>query len=470
MRRRYWNRTADCRSIPSPQSSPHGGEDGKQTPSPLRGEGRGEGHFLARRRQTGSPIQITGSRQLGLLFSLVCLLSPFPAFAADVSLHGFVQGNYSLNTAEDNPDGKDFKWSEERAQVKLEAAADPFRLFIKSDAFYDNIDKHSIIELREGYADYTSEKWDARIGRQVITWGVGDLLFINDVFPKDYEAYFSGRPMEYLKKGVDGAKIGIYPGFVSIELIAIPYFEPNNYPDSKRFWMYDPLSEITNRETQYPYRDFHKAETALRVYRDVAGFDTSLYYYHGFSRQPSVMPVTPAKLTLFYPELSVYGASVQGRAWDGVLSLETGYYDSRQDRDGTDTMIPNSQTRYLIGYQRQFWEDFTVGIQYYGEYLQDYSDYVQNLPTGFPQEKRLHQLGTVRLTQFLMHQTMRLSFFAFYGLSDGDYMLNPEVKYNLTDSIWVAVGGNVFGGGKQWSQFGQFAKDDNVYCQMRYEF
>ena len=122
--------------------------------------------------------------------------------AADVSLHGFVQGNYSLNTAGDNPDGKDFKWSEERAQIKLEATAEPFRLFIKGDAFHDNIDKHSMLELREGYADYTSEKWDARVGRQVITWGVGDLLFINDIFPKDYEAFFSGRPMEYLKKAL----------------------------------------------------------------------------------------------------------------------------------------------------------------------------------------------------------------------------------------------------------------------------
>jgi len=409
-----------------------------------------------------------------LIFIAVLLLFLLSsAFAADISLHGFVQGNYSMNSAEDNPDGKDFKWSEERAQMKLEAAADPFRLFLKGDAFRDNIDKHSILELREGYADYTSEKWDARIGRQVITWGVGDLLFINDVFPKDYEAFFSGRPMEYLKKGIDGAKVGLYPGFVNFELIATPYFEPNNYPDPNRFWMFDPMAGITNKETQEPYRDFHKAETALRVYRDVAGYDTSLYYYHGFSRQPSIMPddpVAPTKLTLFYPELSVYGASVQGRALDGVLSLEAGYYDSRQDRHGVDPIIPNSQMRYLIGYQRQLWADFTLGLQYYGEYMQDYSVYVQNLPSGFSPEKRLHQLASVRLTQFMINQTLRLSFFAFYGLSDRDYLLNPEVKYNITDSVWLAVGGNVFGGSKPWSQFGQFAKNDNVYAQVRYEF
>jgi hypothetical protein len=407
------------------------------------------------------------------LCSVLCHLSSSDAWAADVSLHGFAQGNYARNTVTGNPDGRDNKLSEERVQVKLEAAQDPVRLYIKSDAFYDNMDQHSILELREGYADYTSAKWDARVGRQVVTWGVGDLLFINDVFPKDYEAFFSGRPLEYLKKGADAAKVGVYPGFASIELIAIPYFEPNNYPDPKRFWMYDPLSGITTRETQDPYKDLRKTETALRIYRDVAGFDASLYYYHGYSRQPSALPdnsLAPTKLTLFYPGLSVYGASLQGRAWEGVLSLEAGYYDSRQDRGGTDPMVPNSQARCLAGYQAQLWEDFTAGLQYYGEYMTDYAEYGNSLPSGFPKEKRLYQHASIRLTQFLLHQTMRLSFFAFYGLSDEDYLLNPEFKYNVSDSIWLAVGGNFFGGGEPWTQFGQLAKDDNVYVQARYEF
>ncbi len=124
----------------------------------------------------------------------------------------------------------------------------------------------------------------------------------------------------------------------------------------------------------------------------------------------------------------------------------------------------------LLGYQRQLWDDCTIGIQYYGEYMEDNSAYEQNLPSGFPKEKRLHQLATVRMMQFLMHQTLRLSLFALYGLSDRDYLLNPEVKYSLTDSIWIALGGNIFDGGEAWSQFGQFAQDDNIYTQVRYEF
>lgn len=408
-----------------------------------------------------------------VLLSVLCLLYSSNAFASDLSLSGFLQGNYSLNTSSSNPDGGDFKWAEERLQIKLDANSEPFRFFIKSDAFYDNIDKKTDMELRESYIDYTANKWDIRLGRQIITWGLGDLIFINDIYPKDYEAFFSGRPMEYLKKGIDGIKAGIYPEFASFELVAIPFFEPNNFPDSNRFWMYDPMPGITNREEREPAGNFDNTEIALRVYRDIAGFDASLYFYRGYFRQPWMMPdnpMMPTKLTLFYPELSVYGASLQGRALDGVLSFEAGYYDSRQDRSGTDPMMPNSQTRFLIGYQRQMWEDFTIGLQYYGESMHDYSEYEKYLPTGFPKERKLHQLVTLRLTQFLVHQTMRLSFFVFYSPSDGDYMLNPEIKYSFTDKIWAAIGGNIFGGGEKWSQFGQLDKNDNVYIQMRYEF
>lgn len=411
--------------------------------------------------------------EICILCSMLCLLSSSNTSASDIPLHGFLQGNYSFDAGRSNPDGGNFKLAEERIQLKLDATKEPFHLFLKTDAFYDHSNREADLELREGYIDYTASSWDVRAGRQIITWGLGDLLFINDVFPKDYGAFFSGRPLEYLKKGVDGVKIGAYPGFASLELVVIPFFEPNKFPDAKRFWMFDPMPAIIDRDEKKPSVSLENTEVAFRAYRDIAGYDASLYFYRGFFRQPSAMPddpMIPSRLTLFYPKLTVYGASLQGKALDGVLSLEAGYYDFRQDRDGSDPMIPNAETRFLIGYQQQFWEDFTAGIQYYGEYMHDYTAYRKSLPPGLPKGKRLHDLVSVRLTQFLMHQTLRLSFFSFLSLSDGDYLLNPEVKYNFSDHIWTALGANIFGGGEKWGQFGQLNKNDNVYFQMRYEF
>lgn len=412
------------------------------------------------------------SASVMLSITFLLLLSPSHAVASDISLHGFLEGNYSLAIASKNPDGGDFKWANEWLQLRLDASKEPFRLFLRTDAFYDHIDDRGDVELREGYLDYTAGQWDVRIGRQVITWGVGDLLFINDTYPKDFEAFFSGRPLEYLKRGVDAVKVGIYPGFASFELVLMPSFNADRLPDPGRFHMFDPFPGI-NREKEKPAKNLENTAIALRAFRDVAGFDTSLYFYRGFFRQPSIMPDNPAiptRVSLFFPELSVYGASAQGRALEGILSLEAAYYDSRQDRRGADSMITNSRTKFLIGYQRQLWEDFTVGLQYYGEYMHDYSEYARNLPPGFPKEKRLQDLVTVRLTQFLKHQTLRLSFFSFYSPSDGDYFLNPEIKYSFTDHIWGAIGGIIFGGSEARFQFGQFDRNDNLYIQVRYEF
>ncbi len=404
-----------------------------------------------------------------VLMAVLSLLSG-PLYGADLSLNGFLQANYSYSVTRSNPDGGDLKWAEERLQLRLDLSGEALRLFSKTDLYYDHIQEEADPEFRELYLDYTAEVFDLRAGRQVITWGLGDLLFINDVFPKDYEAFFSGRPLEYLKKGVDGLKVGIYPGPVSMEVVVIPFFEPSNFPDARRFWLYDPMPMVAEREEEEPSSSIDNTELAVRVYGDLAGFDTSLYLYRGFFRQPSMMPRSPSGVTLFYPELSVYGVSLQGRAFDGILSLEAGYYDSRQDRDGSDPVVPNSQTRFLVGYQRQLREDLTAAVQYYAEYMHRYGAYEGHLPAGLPKDRRLSQLVSLRLTQLLMHQTLRLSFFSFWSPSEGDYLINPEVRYSFTDSVWAAAGAVIFGGGEAWSRFGQLDEDDNLYIQLRYEF
>ena len=395
------------------------------------------------------------------------LLAPLAA-RAEVALSGFLQQNTAANTVAANPDGRRYKWLEERAQLKLDASGGAWRLLAKGDFSYDHLGRQDQSELREGYVDYTAGNWDLRVGRQVITWGLGDLVFVNDVFPKDHEALFSGRPLEYLKRGVDAVKLGAYPEFANFELVLSPGFRESRIPDARRFHLYDPMPAVANRETIKP----GQGDAGLRIYRDVAGYDAALYLYRGFQRTPSMRPdsmTAPAKISYYYPQLSVYGASVSGRAGEGVLSLEAAYYDSREDRSGKDFAVPNSQTRLLAGYQIQPAEDLSLGFQYYAEAMHDYGAYLAALPAGFPVEKRWSHTVTARLTQFFRHQTLRLSAYASYNTSNGDHFVNPELRYSFTDKIWGAVGANVFGG-KRWGQFGQLSRDDNVYVQLRYAF
>ena len=405
--------------------------------------------------------------------------SPSPSVKKlPLRLHGFLLGNFTPRLSSEHPAGKEgsrFLWADERLRLEVSGGAANGKLsfMFKGDVFHDAVANKADGVVREGYLDY-SHKWlDLRLGRQIVTWGVGDLVFINDVFPKDWNAFFSGRPLEYLKLGVDGAKIHVATSALNAEFVVIPFFRPDNLPSPQRFFFFDPFQGISNRVLQEPATTTGNAEFALRLYRRFGGSDVALYAYRGYWRLPSFRPDSlplPSLVQGFYPRLATYGASAQRNIGAGLLSIEAGYHDSVDDRRGNDPTIPNSQIRFLAGYQRQLAGDFTVSGQYYTEAFRNYAAYKAALPPGFPLQDRTRHLLTLRLTKFLKYQTWKLSFFSFYSPSDQDALLIPEVWHAFTDRLSLTVGANFFQGRHPTTFLGQFGRNDNVYFALRFEF
>ena len=413
---------------------------------------------------------ITG---LFLLFTVYCSLLT-ASYAAD--LHGFLQGNYSYRTSDTNcfgaaPCDKYWLLIEERVQISpsYEDSSGIFAAKAKLDFFHDAAaERKWDITLREAYFTLSGGLADAKAGRQIITWGLGDLVFINDIFPKDWTAFIIGRPIEYLKKGVDGAKVGIYSDTLNGELVIIPVFEADTLPDSKRLIFYPFPAPAVNKDAK-PNTDLSNPEIAIRLYRPIIEWDTSIYFYNGFYRFPAVHMDSASSVTYYYPSFKVYGASTQGAALDGVLSLEAGYFDS-QDKNGSDPEIENSQIRYLIAFQKALTGDFTINIQYYAEKIMDYNEYTKTLDYKLPRKNETRELYSIRLTRFLHYQTIKLSLFAFYSPTDRDYFVNPEIRYSVTDNLWTNLGANLFDGEYPYTFLGQFRYDDNIYWNVRYEF
>jgi hypothetical protein len=393
-------------------------------------------------------------------------------------IHGFLLANYSARWNDAHPPGSEagrFLWGDERLRLEISGQAPKkhLSLMFKGDVFHDAVANKPGGVVREAYVDYSRSSLDLRLGRQIVTWGVGDLVFINDVFPKDWNAFFVGRPIEYLKLGVDAAKLRLSTSEISAELVAVPFFQPDNLPNPRRFLFFDPFPAVSDRVLRQPASTTGDAEFALRLYRRLLGSDVSVYAYRGFWRQPSFHPdqfPQPTQLRGSYPRLAVYGASLQRNVGSNLISGEAGYYDSQEDRGGRDPAIPNSQFRLLVGYQRQVARELTLGAQYYAEITMDYSAYRANLPATFPMQDRVRHLVTLRLTKSLKYQTWRLSWFSFYSPSDQDALLIPEVWHAINDRFSVAVGANIFAGREQTSFLGQFNRNDNAYVSVRFDF
>lgn len=147
-----------------------------------------------------------------------------------------------------------------------------------------------------------------------------------------------------------------------------------------------------------------------------------------------------------------------------------GYYDSRDDQNGENPFIPNSQLRYLAGYEQELAKDFTAGVQHYLEQTLQYGAYRLTLPPGMQAADEFRQVITLGLTKRLLYQNLKLSLFTFYSPSDQDVYIRPNVHYKITDH-WSAEGGaNIFAGRKDHTFFGQFKNNTNVYSGVRWSF
>ncbi|MBI4196029.1 MAG: hypothetical protein HY526_13235 [Betaproteobacteria bacterium] len=403
---------------------------------------------------------------------LFALASYVTAAAQGVAWDGFAQSHVAGRTSRvDCPTGTacDFPAAELRGQLKAEGRNSPGnagflgRFDLVRDAAIDD----TRLVTREAFGGLTFEKAAARLGRQVITWGVGDLLFINDTFPRDWVALFTGQPMQYLKLGSDAFKLNVFPGAANLELV-IADFRPDNTPTSRRFIFADPLPAGLPRRVVEPGNGAGELEVSGRLSGYLDNWELAGYFSRTHFRSPA-WRVAGTGVVGTFPRLDTVGASVTGPLGKGVLSLEAGYYDSPQDRAGRDPSIENSQFRGLVGYSRQLWEDATLGLQVYGERMRNYAAYRETLPAGFPAKDHVRKVATVRFTHLFAHQTITFNFFAFLGLSEKDRYLIPSLRYAFSDNLWTEAGANLFGG-KREGMFGSMQDNRNIYLTVRYAF
>jgi hypothetical protein len=399
-----------------------------------------------------------------------------------IDVHGFVDVRGGMRT-QDDPYERDTSLGEVRFQTDMTRVGDTATVQIRADLLCDDVAEDTDLDLEDGtgkidlreanvlFSPFTS--MDMKIGRQILTWGTGDLLFINDLFPKDWQSFFIGRDEEYLKAPSDALFISLFPAFASIDVVYTPRFDSDRYVSGERLSYWDPmLGRRSGRDNivraHKPNDWFDDDEIAMRVYRHLAGYELALYGYHGFWKSPKGVDQEREEAT--FPRLWAYGASIRGPWAGGLFNLEVGHYVSDENISGKNPDVPNSEIRLLAGYEREVARNLTAKFQYYLEYMEDYDNYKAGLAEDHRERDKDRHVLTLRLTKLALNQNMTLSLFAYFSPSDKDAYLRPMIKYKVTDSWLVVTGGNIFTGEEDHTFFGQFEKNTNVYAGVRYSF
>jgi len=386
---------------------------------------------------------------------------------------GFVDGALGSRWDTDPQTGSKGTLREVRVRVETDWANDMLAIGFKGDVLYDDIVEEINIEIRDlALAFSPGSILDIKLGRQVLTWGTGDLLFLNDLFPKDWVSFFAGRDIEYLKAPSNSARFNMYTNLFNIDFVWTPVFEPDNFLTGERFSFFSPLvggkvAPDPPLSADKPSRNFRNGEFALRLFRTLNGTEYALYGYRGFFKQP--LGLNDQLIPVFSPLMSL-GASLRRSQWAGVFNAELSYYFSRDDPGGTDPFVPNDQFRLVLGFDREVITNFNIGIQYYLEWTQDHDQLIENsLNAEFEPDEYRH-LITTRLTYRAMMDKLIWTFFIFYSPNDQDYYLLPGLTYRHSDQWKLDVGMNLFGGTDSYTFFGQLDDNNNAYVRIRYNF
>jgi hypothetical protein len=412
--------------------------------------------------------------------------------AWDFQLGGFVEGLVAPRVVRSAASANEFTSAEARFRLNVDAVHEIASARFRGDVFVDGALSRIWFDIRDASIFVRGGNWfSMRFGRQVLTWGTGDFLFLNDLFPKDFNSFFIGRADEYLKAPSNSIQTTFMMKKVGLDLIWTPIFESDRFIDGERLSFFNPLppepgiigdrSPLTPIQPTFPDRRLRNGTIHGRLYGSAGPVELAAYGYVGFWPQPTALtgtlpPPTPEDVpNLTFARLAVYGASLRAPVGGGLFNVEGAFYDSFDDRAGTDPTKPNSQFRGLAGYERELFPKFQMGLQYYLEYTLKYDELTsQGDPPGsywvpyLP--NRFRHLLTLRLTQLLVMDKLELSLFTFFSPDELDTYIRPRITYKIIDPLAFVVGANLLFGRDDYTFFGQLKENTNVYVRLRYSF
>jgi len=385
------------------------------------------------------------------------------------------------NRLKEDPNQAQMSIAESRLHLNTDLPVNGVQSTMALDLVYDPLYKDDVnfttgggwIDLREAFIFFSPmPAVDIKFGRQILTWGTGDLVFLNDLFPKDWNSFFLGRDVAYLKAPSDSLKLSWFNPIANIDFVYTPQFDPDRSVDNAKLSFFSPaagqlVGSNDNLNTDLGQEFFQDDEFAARIYRLIGSVELAAYLYNGYWKSPNSVSDSGV---LTFSSLAVYGASIRSPILNGVGYSEVAFYDSQADPNGNDPRIANSQLRFLLGYEQELIPNVTGGVQYYIEHIQDYGNYISGFSDARYATKEDRHIITQRVTILLEQETWILSAFNFYCFSDQDGYFRSNITHKVNDSLSIQGGLNVFYGLHESTFFGQFHTNNNLYTAVTVGF
>ncbi len=409
-------------------------------------------------------------------------------------INGFLELAYSRRLQTDLALDQPQTLADARVQFQWEHDFENTQFKTRTDLYYDAVKHNTQVQVREfswqgslsdvewlsqlfgksvgseskhGLNDW-GEHFDFKIGQQVLTWGTGDYLFLNDLFPKDYQSFFSGRDDEYLKAPSFALKLSGYFNWVNLDFVVTPRFTPDNFINGEYYSFFNPQFPQRNVAPEFHVASHNKPtnpEYHLRLHKSVGVNEIAAYGYKGHSPLPDS---TDENGLPRFSDINVYGFSWIRPVANGLFKVEYAYQNALEDLSGVNPNVPNSVEKYLIGYEKELYANLTGSVQWYTERTQDHDALLAHSPWPQFEQEKVRNVITTQLIYRAMQQTLTLNWFTFYSPTDDDGYTRFRATYSPVDEWQISAGFNGFYGDKRHTFFAQFKDASNAFVSFRY--
>jgi hypothetical protein len=387
------------------------------------------------------------------------------------------------------------------------------------------------VELGEAYVDLYLGPVDLRLGQQIVSWGLSELLNPNDVVnPRDLRQGLAAFDDDQ-RLPVLAVRAAYHHRWLKVEAVWLPLFRPHRLdlygsdfallgPGSASALAQaehhverlvaptlHPLAQPLLLATRRPADDLTGSSVGLRVSASRKGWDMALQYFFGWDRTPALSvdaqlyglategrlfvndTINLAALLPLMEGRPLYHATFEhshqvgvslGKAFEHVaVKLEVSYQPDRGflrtdpvpgplGDDLLDLRVVHHTLVSALSVEYAWGSRLLAQVQGVHLALLDRRRSDTRELLGFLREPHVALLvALVRLQ--LLRQTLLITVAGAVDVLHGSFSLAPMVHYKITDHWRVGVGALVFEGDSD-TLFGAWTRNDLVWAEARWSF
>lgn len=406
------------------------------------------------------------------LFLIICFVPFFAEAQSDdikFRVNGFADTYHALRSQSPN----DFMSSRSRVRTEVNADKANANLFVSFNAVHNSIlDNKTGFFLREAFFRYSTNQWELKAGRQIVTWGVADGIRITDlVSPMDYSEFLA-QDYDDIRIPENGFRLKYSHSKFNIEGVFIPVAEFFQLPvDDENPWSV--LSSLTMPYTlnmhNTPEKKLSNSEFGARLSVFLSGIDFSVSALHTWNKMPVINKSLSANmdsiyLNAQYGRMDMLGVDLSVPVWKFVVRAEAAAYLAElQEMDmpvSSNATLAKNSINSLIGIDWYPGNDWSIMVQYSHKYISDYEECIAN--------KQNTGLATLNISKKLLQTMLTLSSFTYFDVSNNSFFNRSSVNYALTDQINLTMGYDWIHGDK--GSFAIYRYNSEYWVKAKFSF